>query len=58
MARRATSLGPKPSLFLFFVFGGGLFCFLLVFEATSLGPKPSLFVFVVVLVCLFVLGFL
>ena len=53
MARRATSLGPKPSLF----FG---FCFLLfffLFWATSLGfldfvfleglrvPKPSLFIF-------------
>ena len=56
MARRATSHGPKPSLFFRFCF---LFFGLFVFfcfslgsgevarKATSLGPKPSLF-------CLFV----
>ena len=31
MARRATSLGPKPSLFAFFVFVLFLFCFCFVF---------------------------
>ena len=62
MSRRATSLGPKPSFFLFvvlfFCFFVFCFVFLLVFfgrvygsgevarRATSLGPKPSLFVFV------------
>ena len=49
MAQRATSLGPKPSLFCFLFFL--LFCFFWRVEgsgevarrATSLGPKPSLF---------------
>ena len=56
MAQRATSLGPKPSLFVFFVFLFFFFLFFNVFleglkagevsrRATSLGPKPSLFVF-------------
>ena len=56
MARRATSLGPKPSLlfFLLFFFGGGL-CFFVCFFWEGFGPphlalSPPLLFFV----CFFV----
>ena len=46
VARRATSLGPKPSLFIYFFFLGGLFCpfvSLLVIQKTVFFPLERAF---------------
>ena len=61
MALRATSLGPKPSFLLFFVFLV-FFVFCCFWRVKGqvrwpLGPKPSLFVFVAFLFCFLFLVF-